>query len=210
MKQKILSNFIVFEGIDGSGTTTQINLLKELLTQKKISHWATYEPTHGPVGRLIHSILEGHLNAAPETLALLFAADRNEHIYHGQESINYKISENKLVICDRYLFSSLAYQSIECDFKYIADLNGRFPLPYYVFFLDTPLEICAKRRDARSQSHIFETHTYQEKVIGQYEKAFAYFKHTDLHIIRLDGTKSKQLILEDVWKIISGLPIVKK
>lgn len=209
MQQKIISNFIVFEGIDGSGTTTQIKLLKNLLTQKQIAHWATYEPTHGPVGKLIHSILEGSLHVTPETLALLFAADRNEHMYHGKDCISNKINGNKLVICDRYLFSSLAYQSTDCDFAYIADLNKQFPLPEYVFFLDTPLEICIKRRATRSQSHIFETYNYQKKVIQQYEKAFTHFLHTDLQIIRLNGAKSRHEILEDVWKIISTLPIVK-
>ena len=156
MQRKIISNFIVFEGIDGSGTTTQINLLADLLTEKKIAHWATYEPTHGPVGKLIHCILEGSLQVAPETMALLFAADRNEHVYHGKDCISKKTKENKLVICDRYLFSSLAYQSIACDFKYLADLNNKFPLPSYVFFLETPLEICTKRRSGRINSHIFE------------------------------------------------------
>jgi dTMP kinase len=210
MKQKILSNFIVFEGIDGSGTTTQINLLKGLLNQKKVVFWATYEPTHGPVGKLIHSILEGSLQVAHETTALLFAADRNEHVFHGKGSIINKVKENNLVICDRYLFSSLAYQSVDCDFEYVAALNQGFPLPEYVFFLDTPLEICTKRRSERSNSHIFETSSYQKKVIKYYEKAFAHFAHSSLQIIRLDGAKTKQEILEDVWKIISLLPIVKR
>ena len=209
MQTQIYPNFIVFEGIDGSGTTTQLNLLAQTLLQKQIPHWATFEPTRGTVGRLIHDALEGSTRLAPETLALLFAADRYEHVFHDVENIKKNITAKKLVISDRYLFSSLAYQSIECDWLFITAINALFPLPECVFFLDTPLELCSQRRKGRTQTHIFETDDYQEKVIRQYEKVFSHFAGTAMRIIRLDGSKDKQVILEDVWKIVSALPIVK-
>jgi dTMP kinase len=210
MQTQVYSNFIVFEGIDGSGTTTQLKLLSEELEKRHIPHWATYEPTHGEVGRLIHNALEGSLDLAPETLAILFAADRNEHVYHDNENITTNINNGKLVVCDRYLFSSLAYQSVDCDLDFVAALNSRFPLPEYLFFLDTPFKVCRQRRKNRSQIHIFETDEYQKKVIKQYEKVFSLFAETKMQIIRLDGSKDKKRICQDVWKIVSTLPIVKR
>jgi dTMP kinase len=209
MTTTLLANFIVFEGIDGSGTTTQLKLLSERLESTGVPHFATSEPTRGPVGRLIHGVLAGYETLDARSLALLFAADRNEHLYHGEQSIDSQLKKNKLVICDRYLFSSLAYQSVDCEFDFISSINNRFPLPEYVFFIDTPLEISARRREDRDERQIFETHEYQKKVMELYEKSFAAFSHTPMRLVRLNGSKEKHEILEEVWKFVSGLPIVK-
>ncbi len=208
MRSRIITNFVVFEGIDGSGTTTQLSLLSQRLRNAAVPFTATSEPTRGPVGALIHSVLSGSLPLAPETLALLFAADRNEHLYHGPESVAAN-AETKLVVCDRYLFSSLAYQSVDCDFDFVASLNDRFPLPEILFFIDAPLEVCARRRSGRAAVQIFETDEYQRRVLGQYEKALTRFSKAPMRLVRLDGTRKKEEIAEEVWKIISAMPIVK-
>jgi dTMP kinase len=208
MQSRVIPNFVVFEGIDGSGTTTQLSLLSQRLGAGAIPYYATSEPTHGPVGGLIHSVLSGSLELAAETLAFLFAADRNEHLYHGTECITAN-AEKQLVICDRYLFSSLAYQSVDCDFNFVASLNSGFPLPEIVFYIDTPLDICARRRSGRTDTQIFETDDYQRKVLGQYEKALARFAETPMRLVCLNGAREKQEISEEVWKFISTMPIVK-
>ena len=83
---KILKNFVVFEGCDGSGTTTQIGILGDFF-RRNVSRlslpplYTTFEPTNGSIGTLIRSALRGEVSFAPKTIALLFAADRNEHVY---------------------------------------------------------------------------------------------------------------------------------
>ena len=105
---KILKNFIVIEGLDGSGTTTQARLLRERLLEDGESIVNTQEPSNSMIGTLISAILEGKEKVNPKTLAYLFAADRKNHIDLLMDSF-----ETSKVICDRYLFSSLAYQSQE-------------------------------------------------------------------------------------------------
>ena len=108
----VLSNFVVLEGIDGSGTTSQLRLLKEkfALEDKGNSVVFTQEPTSGSIGILIRSALQGSSVFAPETMTRLFAADRCEHLY-GKEGIKAALTAGKAVFSDRYLFSSLAYQT---------------------------------------------------------------------------------------------------
>ena len=107
----ILKNFIVLEGIDGAGTSTQLNLLKNRLSPEKTVY--TAEPTTLSTGRFLRSVLRGDEKLTPETTAFLFAADRQEHVY-GTGGIVESCTSGKLVISDRYVFSSLAYQSITC------------------------------------------------------------------------------------------------
>ena len=111
----VLKNFIVFEGIDGAGTTTQQRLLKERL-QSQFPHigcHSTAEPTSGPTGTFLRSVLRGEVQVSPRTAAYLFAADRQEHLA-ATGGIEELCRNNTIVISDRYLFSSLAYQSAAC------------------------------------------------------------------------------------------------
>ncbi len=109
---RILSNFLVFEGLDGSGTTTQLGILEEELSRREIPHLISAEPTTSPIGQLIREALSGRLVLERDTLARLFAADRAEHLF-GKHGMVPRSEAGELVICDRYLFSSLAYQGSE-------------------------------------------------------------------------------------------------
>ncbi|MGL4985784.1 MAG: dTMP kinase, partial [Treponemataceae bacterium] len=129
----VLPNFIVFEGIDGSGTSTQMQILKDRLKNDDI--FFTAEPTTQETGKFLRQILGSKISVHPKTAAYLFAADRCEHLY-GTGGIVEALSQNKVVICDRYLFSSLAYQTQECGVELPSLLNKDFPLPQIVFFFD--------------------------------------------------------------------------
>lgn len=116
----ILRNFIVFEGIDGAGTSTQLKLLKEKKGTENFLF--TCEPTSSATGKFLRQMLKGDVAVKNETAAYLFAADRNEHI-NGCLQIEEKnlitgvkeaCQKGNIVISDRYLFSSLAYQSVNC------------------------------------------------------------------------------------------------
>jgi thymidylate kinase len=98
------------------------------------------------------------------------------------------------VISDRYLFSSLAYQGVDLPYPFVASLNETFPMPSVVFFIDTPVEECLRRIEARGQAkELFEIQTFLEKVKRNYEQAFSDLP-SDSTMIRIDGTLSIEAI----------------
>jgi dTMP kinase len=204
MQNTIIKNFIVFEGLDGAGTTTQSKLLNEKLPQS----YMTREPTGSLTGEMIRKVLRKELNFTKETLAYLFAADRSEHL-HGKDGIIDRCRDGQIVICDRYLFSSLAYQSLDMDFNRIYELNKFFYLPEVVFFLNTPITECQKRIHTRGENEeIFETFTLQEKILANYNKGFTMYK--DLNVIYLDGSLPINILLEEELKHLNDLGIINK
>ena len=202
----VLDKFIVLEGIDGSGTTTQLKMLEQRFATAGIPFWITCEPTTGPVGQLIRSVLGGDIEALATTLAHLFVADRHEHVYHRQNGIEARVSLGEIVVCDRYLFSSLAYQSVECGFDYVYALNGAFPLPGDVVFLEVPVEEGDRRSAARGSREIFEHSEFQHKVIDTYERAFGFYDKK-IRIHRIDGTLPPEAINEKIWSVVESIPI---
>ncbi|HEQ72025.1 MAG TPA: dTMP kinase [Spirochaetia bacterium] len=207
-KSGSLENFVVLEGLDGAGTTTQTTRLAKRFQAAGISVTTTCEPTDGPVGRLIRSVLRKEEQVRPETLAMLFAADREEHLFRERDGILTELSRGKLVLCDRYLFSSLAYQSVTTGLEFVRRLNDRFPLPRIVVYLATPPAICLKRRMARSSQELFEETAFQEKVAAAYAAVFAEYHGPKVEVIEVDGTLPPEKITGLLWKRLSSLPIV--
>ncbi len=197
----------MLEGLDGSGTTTQLRMLAERLARDGRPHAMTWEPTDGTIGRMLRSILARETRAHPRTVALLYAADRSEHVHDPQAGIEARTRRGELVISDRYLFSSLAYQSIECGFDWVMGLNSGFPLPQHVVFLDTPVEVCQERLSRRGKPELFDGLAFQTKVREAYLRAFTRFSGTGMQVSLVDGDRPAGLIHGDIWKIISGLPI---
>ena len=211
VQREVLENFIVLEGLDGSGTTTQLLLADEELTRRGIPHLCTGEPTKGPVGRIIRQILKRQIQARPDTVALLFAADRSEHLYGEGGGILAELGRGRLVISDRYLFSSLAYQSLGCDAEFVFYLNGRFPLPRHVVFLNTPVELSQQRLVNRSakRRELYDEGKIQHDILAAYESSFRRFAGTDMEVHRLDGSLDASLVFENFWSILASLPIVR-
>jgi dTMP kinase len=202
----IQERFIVLEGLDGAGTTTQMEMLDERLTRKGVHHTATFEPTDGPVGAFIRAVLSGKTPALPQTIALLFAADRNEHLYSA-EGILARTARGELVVSDRYLFSSLAYQSIQCGLDYVLTLNSGFPLPQCLFFLDTPVEVCQRRLSRRTAGELFDGVEFQSRVREAYLDVLARYRNSGMCIEALEGDRPAREIHEKIWKVLSALPI---
>lgn len=206
----VLSNFVVLEGIDGSGTTSQLRLLKEkfALEDKGNSVVFTQEPTSGSIGILIRSALQGSSVFAPETMTRLFAADRCEHLY-GKEGIKEALATGKAVFSDRYLFSSLAYQAAAGAGELAKAQNEGFPLPEYLFFFDLPVKISMDRVLDRSNIlEIYEEPTFQNKVREEYLRIMDFFKEKepDMKIVFIDATQPPEKIHETLWSIIGNLP----
>lgn len=208
---QVLENFIVLEGLDGSGTTTQLTLADEKLNACGVPHFCTGEPTKGPVGQIIRRILKKQISTEPDTVALLYAADRTEHLYRKDEGMLDQLRHGRLVVCDRYLFSSLAYQSLVCDPQFVFSLNCRFPLPRHLVFLDTPVAICQQRLNRRSPEgqELYDRREIQRDILVAYERGFARFADTGMQLHRLEGSEVEKRVFENFWSILSSLPIVK-
>ena len=203
----VLSGFIVLEGLDGAGTTTQLRRISSRLESSGRACHSTAEPTDGPIGRLIRSALRNEIALDPCTLALLFAADRNEHLFAGDAAIVRLVEKGIVVLCDRYVFSSLAYQSIGCGYDFVYSLNHRFPLPEHLFFLDVPPEECQRRLAGRPGIELFERIELQQEILSYYRRGMDAIAGSGTRITLVDGTLPIKEVEEKIWSVISGAPI---
>jgi len=199
-----LRRFIVLEGGDGAGTTTQLKLIEKALARAGVPHWITSEPTDQPEGRLIRRILSGELTRDPGTLARLFAADRNEHLV-GSSGIIERLRKGETVVCDRYVLSSLAYQGVACGPDLPALLNADFPLPELLVYFDLPPEESLGRLGARERLEIFEELSFQEKVRSAYREALLRYTASGMKVLVLDASRSIEEVSGEILRSIGEL-----
>ncbi|HON87893.1 MAG TPA: dTMP kinase [Spirochaetia bacterium] len=199
MMQEVLRNFIVFEGIDGTGTTTQLNRLEQHCKLKQIPAQFTCEPTGSEIGKIIRSVLKGTLPYHAETLAYLFAADRAEHLL-GKDGIISTCQSGIPVVSDRYFFSSLAYQGITCGDALPQSLNNRFPLPELLIYFSLEPTTADKRIANRASREIFETLSFQTQVKSKFETILCDYEKSDMKIVTIDATKSPDSIEQEIWE----------
>jgi dTMP kinase len=194
--------FIVIEGIDGAGTTTQAKSLVSWLEAQGQPADLDREPTDEPIGRLLREILRGDYQPGGDQreaiIALLFAADRIDHV----ASIQARIAEGRFVVSDRYLPSSLAYQSVFCELAWVKELNRHAIPPDLTFFFDIPPAVALARVGGRDQKkERYEELTTLTRVDDAYR---AWIKDADKASLRsIDGTQSVDAIaaqLQDEMK----------
>ena len=203
----ILSNFIVFEGVDGSGTSTQLALLGERLSGAGISASVSAEPTKGPIGRLIREALAGRTPLEAETVARLFAADRGEHL-NGAGGIRETLKAGGIAVSDRYVFSSLAYQGLTCGEELPAALNAAFPLPELLLFFDIRPELSLARLAGRVERDIYENESFQARVDRAYRAVIAAYRDRGMRIAIVDASQPVGAVHEEVWRAVE--PIVAR
>jgi len=204
---EIIPNFVVFEGGDGSGTTTQLSILSNRLKSlEKPIIFPTFEPTDGKIGKLIRSALKKEIFLNPDTLAMLFSADRNEHL-NGNDGILARINLGELAVSDRYVLSSLVYQGIECGDELPSLLNSRFPAPEITIFFDIAPEIAIERMKNRDSLEIYEYGEFQEKVRQKYKSAVDDYRKNGARVEIIDSSKTIEEVADQVWSILLGLPI---
>lgn len=174
---------IATEGIEGSGKTTHAGLLQAWLRHRGFAVARREEPTEGPVGRLVHAVLDGRLKIADEAVPLLFAADRADDT---RRFIRPELEKGTIVICDRYTYSSLAYQSVGMavpfDLRWLREINTYALPPDMVFYLDVEPDIGLKRV---SNGQRLQDDTFFEDLKTQRRIREAYF-----HILGLDKPSS--------------------
>ena len=200
--------FIVLEGLDGSGKTTHIKHLNEDLVKAGRKVFATAEPTASSTGGLIREALGGHRKRSTAELAALFLADRIHHNVNPIDGIIKFINEGVDVISDRYYYSSLAYQGVDSDIKWVADMNLKCPdikRPDVCIFLDLSAEKCVKRMSAeRLTAEIYESMEMIKKVKRRFAEAFRILNETEnIYIINAD--RPKQAVSDEILDIVKGI-----
>jgi dTMP kinase len=206
----VLENFVVFEGGDGSGTSTQLELLK-------LKEWGgclppavfTFEPTDGAIGRLLRAALRGEVRLRGETMARLFSADRAEHLY-GKGGILELACGGSLVFCDRYALSSRVYQGIECGDELPAMLNKGFPAPELLLFFDIDPDIALLRLEKRAEKDIYEEPVFQARVRERYLGLLDLCRAEGSRVAVIEASASAEAVARAVWENIRLLPIMKR
>lgn len=202
--------FITFEGPDGAGKSTIINLIGDYLKTKNIDFIVTREPGGTSIGEEIRKIIidKKNTNMGAETEALLFAAARSQHIH---EKIIPKLNEGKIVICDRFLLSSLAYQGVGRDLgienvKMINDFGLRGIYPDLILFFHVDPEVTLKRKTNLSGGDRLEQEgsKFHKKVYEGYNELI---KRYPKNIKIIDATQSVEEVFKQSLKEIKNILI---
>ena len=197
--------FIAFEGIDGSGKSTQVTLLKQRRQREGINCYSTCEPTDSPIGSLIHQIMTGRVLSDNKVIAALFVADRLDHLLNPTNGIYAKIMDGTSVISDRYYFSSYAYHSVDMPMDWVIEANSQSAeilRPSVTIFDDVNPDSALNRiAKTRSQPELFETRERLVSVREKYFEAFEKLKDVE-NVLIVDGEKDEHILEAEIWEKI--------
>ena len=211
--------FVVLEGLDGSGTTTQVELLHQWFMGEGLQYGkcvSTCEPSLGPAGCIVRLALLHRIKLDSRAMALLFAADRMDHLYKADDGLqepglHHLIERGVHVVSDRYLLSSLAYQSLDLPMDWILQINAQALLPDLTIFLDIdPKVSLARLRQGRSHEDLFESADTQTQVRLQYEEAISLLLSKGQPISRVNGDQPADCVHRDIIEILLPLLDNKK
>ncbi|MBU0647857.1 dTMP kinase [Patescibacteria group bacterium] len=165
--------FICFEGLDGSGKTTQALLLAD-----QLNGFYTREPSDYPIGKLIRERLQNQqLDISHQTFQLMYAADRGDH-WAGE--VQPCLNQGKHVIFDRYFFSSIAFGASQgINYQWLNNVNRFYQIPDILFYIDTPVDLCLQRLTQKGKnytSELFEKKETLEKVDQAYKNILNNYK----------------------------------
>jgi dTMP kinase len=190
--------FVVLEGIDGAGTTTQVARLAEALRATRTAIRTTCEPSDGPIGTILRQILTGRLvgpgGRAPgwATMALMFAADRMDHV---ETEIEPFLATGGTIISDRYDASSLAYQSVmsgregEFAVDWIRSINRHALRPDLTIVLDVAPDVAAARREARGEAaQLYEQNEFQRALAAFYRELPKHLPQDRIVVLEASGS----------------------
>lgn len=199
--------FLAFEGIDGSGKTTQMQMLAERLKAMGITYYTTMEPSQGPVGSLLRQILTGRMRMDSRAAAALFAADRLDHLLNDTDGIVRKVQEGIHVLTDRYYFSNYAYQAVDMPMEHVMELNRQSSgllKPTWNIFVDIDADTAMERiRQNRARQELYEKKSRLIKVRENYLKAFRALEDTE-RVIVVDGTGTPAEVAAEIWSRVKG------
>ena len=209
-KSAARGRFIVIEGIDGSGKSTQIQLLANRLMANKRKVYTTAEPTVSLTGGMLRDALRGVTKKTTCEIASMFLLDRIFHNVNPVDGIEKFLAAGVDVICDRYYYSSLAYQGSETDFDWVLDMNLNCPeirKPDICIFLDLEPEKAIERISAnRMVTEIYEEKGRLAKYRNRYFDIFEMLKFTD-NIAVIDTDRPIEAVADDLYDLVSKLEI---
>ncbi len=204
MKER--GKFIVFEGIDGAGKTTQINLLANYLREQGRAVYCTAEPTETVSGGLLRDALSGASRRTVCEMAAMFVFDRINHNVNPVNGIQKMLADGFDVICDRYYYSSLAYQGSGTDPEWVGNMNLNCPeimRPDICVFLDlTPEQSMARINRGRATQEIYENEEKLTQVRNQFYCVFEQLRERD-NIQIVNAYRSVEEIHADIVALIS-------
>lgn len=200
--------FIALEGIDGSGKSTQVKLLKENLEKAGHKVYTTCEPTDGPIGAMIRNIFVQKLDTDHRIIAGLFVADRLDHILNKTNGLLKKLEEGYTVITDRYYLSSYAYQGAHMSLDWVIAANAQSPellRPDLNIYIDISPEVSMGRiAKGREATELFETHENLQLVYDTYTEVIERLKGEE-KIVITNGDRTPDLIAADIWGEVEKL-----
>lgn len=200
-----MSKFIVVEGLDGTGKTTQIKILADYIRKKGREVEITAEPTDHPTGKLIRKILSGEVKSTPWALASLFLADRIVHNTDPEDGIEKMLSDGKTVISDRYYYSTFSYQGHETDLDWAMNMHFSCPevrRPDLVLFLTMAPEKCIERIRANRPDEAIEIYENTEsltKISRQFDTVFSILNE-DENIVYIDADGTVEEVSERLFE----------
>lgn len=191
--------FVCVEGLDGSGKSTQIRLLAGWLRRMGREVVVTEEPTGGPIGRILKLALRGTLKLPVAAEALLFAADRLQHV---EQVIAPAVGSGKIVVSDRYTASSLAYQSARgLPLRWVMKINEMAPEPDLTILIDVPAEVSAQRINRSRRLDEFERNLELQRKVRQ-----AYLDIVKVCKMKvIDGNRPIEKVQEDIRRWVKKL-----
>lgn len=208
MNGQTCGRFLAFEGIDGSGKSTQLQLLVNRLQERGVRCCGTREPSEGPVGSMIRQILTGRMTADNRVIAGLFAADRLDHLVNERDGILRHIRNGITVVTDRYYFSSYAYHSVDADMDWVIDsnrLSAELLRPDLTIFLDVPVQQALDRISrGRSHTELYEKADRLTAVRQKYLEAFEKLRDTE-HVAVIPAGGDTGEIAEKIWAAVAPL-----
>lgn len=198
--------FIVLEGIDGSGKSSQIGPLVKRLEGLNIRCRADREPTQRPVGALIRQALTGQTPLDPRVIAALYAADRLDHLVNDENGLCSAIEQGITVVSDRYYFSSYAYHSVDVDMDWVIganSLSAGLLRPTVTVFLDVSAQEAMERiRRNRDHEELFEKEERLQKTRELYFAAFERLKDVE-NVAVVDGSGTQEQVAQRIWAVVS-------
>ena len=199
--------FIVFEGADGSGKSTQLKQLGKFLKERGIPVYTTREPTDSPFGAMLRSCLTGRIETNEHTVAALFAADRLDHIFNSVNGILKQLEEGVTVLCDRFYLSSLAYNGGMVAPEWVYALNEpamRAVRPDLTIFLDLSTEESFRRVARRGETERYETLERQRLIRERYFRLFEERRERD-HIVVIESDEDKDVTQANIRAAVDTL-----
>jgi len=200
--------FIAFEGIDGCGKSTQARRCAARMRGAGLKVMETCEPTEQPVGRLLREYLSGTYQADDEVLAMLFAADRLDHLLQPDDGVLARLAAGIHVVSDRYYLSSYAFQSLRLPLEHVRALNARsaaIAKPACHVFIDvSPETALARIRHTRQTQELYETLETLTAVRKSFFKVIPLLQEEET-IIVVNGERDEDAIADSIWKSLSDI-----